>query len=189
MGTTGNEFRPIVLPKSMVDHILMRAHDHGGHNGFPRTYEAIKLLYCWVGMKRDTQQHCKRCQLCAKHNIAKVKLKRELVNPCISMDLTGEFQPHLDKDIGMLLQSFVCTHSYVIYSLLKIKKAEEVLHVPCLQHVQWKWENSIWQWNWVQEQVVWRSHQTTSCGVQGLKSSLQVPVQWKVRQFSQIYIP
>ena len=36
--TTGNEFRPIVLPKSLVDHILMTAHDHGGHNSFPRMY-------------------------------------------------------------------------------------------------------------------------------------------------------
>ena len=74
--TTGNQFRPIVLPRSMVDHILMIAHDHGGHNGFPRMYVAIRQLYYWVGMKRDIQQHCKRCQLCAKHNIAKVKFKK-----------------------------------------------------------------------------------------------------------------
>ena len=40
--TTGNEFRPIVLPRSLVDHILMTAHDHGGHNGFPRMYAAIR---------------------------------------------------------------------------------------------------------------------------------------------------
>ena len=39
--TTGNEFRPIVLPRSMVDHILMTADDHGGHNGFPRMYAAV----------------------------------------------------------------------------------------------------------------------------------------------------
>ena len=39
---TGNEFRLIVLPRSMVDHILMTAHDHGGHNVFPRTYTAIR---------------------------------------------------------------------------------------------------------------------------------------------------
>ena len=42
METTGNEFRPIVLSRSLVDHILMTAHDHGGHNGFPRTYAAIR---------------------------------------------------------------------------------------------------------------------------------------------------
>ena len=40
METTGNEFRPVVLPRLLVDHILMTAHDHGGHNGFPRTYAA-----------------------------------------------------------------------------------------------------------------------------------------------------
>ena len=42
METTGNEFRPIVLSRSLVDHILMTAHDHGGHNGFPRMYAAIR---------------------------------------------------------------------------------------------------------------------------------------------------
>ena len=42
---TGNEFKPIIIPKSLVDHILMTAHDHGGHNGFPRMYAAIRHLY------------------------------------------------------------------------------------------------------------------------------------------------
>ena len=49
---TGNEFKPIVIPKSLVDHILMTAHDHGGHNGFPGTYAANRCLYFWVGMKK-----------------------------------------------------------------------------------------------------------------------------------------
>ena len=39
---TGNEFKPVVIPRSLVAHILMTAHDHGGHNGFPRTYAAIR---------------------------------------------------------------------------------------------------------------------------------------------------
>ena len=91
--TTGNEFRPIVLPRSLVDHILMTAHDLGGHNGFPRMYTAIRQLYYWVGMKRDIHQHCKRCQLCAKHNIAKVKFEKIHFKGAISMDLIGEFHP------------------------------------------------------------------------------------------------
>ena len=96
---TGNEFKPIVIPKSLVDHILMTAHDHGGHNGFLRMYAAIRHLYFWVGMKRDIQQHCKRCQLCAKHNIAKVKFEKTHFKGArqpmqfISMDLIGEFHP------------------------------------------------------------------------------------------------
>ena len=95
METTGNEFKPVVLPRSLVDHILITVHNHGGHNGFPRTYAAIRQLYYWVGMKRDIQQHCKRCQLCAKHNIAKFekthfKGARQSMQ-FISMDLIGEF--------------------------------------------------------------------------------------------------
>ena len=45
---TGNEFKPIVLPKSMVDHVLMTAHNHSGHNRFPRKYAAIRHLYIYV---------------------------------------------------------------------------------------------------------------------------------------------
>ena len=42
VGTTGNEFKPIVMPRSLVGHILMTAHDCGGHSGFPRMYAAIR---------------------------------------------------------------------------------------------------------------------------------------------------
>ena len=45
MDQTGNEFRPIVLPKFMVEHGLVTVHDHSGHNGFPRMYAAIRCLY------------------------------------------------------------------------------------------------------------------------------------------------
>ena len=56
---TGNEFKCIVLPKSMVDHVLLTAHDYSGHNGFPRIYVAIRHLSYWVGMTKDVQRHCK----------------------------------------------------------------------------------------------------------------------------------
>ena len=52
-----------------------------------------------VGMKRDIQQHCKRCRLCVKHNIAKVKFEKTHFKGArqsiwfISMDLIGEFYP------------------------------------------------------------------------------------------------
>ena len=76
----------------------MTAHDHGRHNCFLRTYAAIRHLYFWVGMKKDIQ-HCRRCQLCAKHNIAKVKFEKTHFKGArqpmqfISMDLIGEFYP------------------------------------------------------------------------------------------------
>ena len=93
----GNEFKPIVLPKFMVDHVLLTAHDYSGHNGFPRMYAATRHLYYWVGIKKDVQSHCKRCLLCTKHNTAKVKFEithfKGAHQPMqfISMDLIGEF--------------------------------------------------------------------------------------------------
>ena len=39
---TGNEFKLVVIPRALIDHILMTAHNHGRHNGFPRTYTAIR---------------------------------------------------------------------------------------------------------------------------------------------------
>ena len=130
---TGNEFKPIVIPKSLVDHILMTAHDHEGHNGFLRMYAAIRHLYFWVGMKKDIQQHCRRCQLCAKHNLAKAKFKKTHFKGArqpmqfISMDLIGEFYPPSQQGHKYAL-TVICMHtSYVFCIPLKSKTAQEVV--------------------------------------------------------------
>ena len=99
MESTGNEFKPIVIPKCLMDHVLVTAHDYSGHNRFPRMYAAIRHLYFWVGMKRDISCHCKKCQICTKHNIEKVKFEKTHFKGArqpmqfISMDLIGEFHP------------------------------------------------------------------------------------------------
>ena len=95
----------------------MTAHDHGGHNDFPRMYATIRHLYFFVGIKRDIQQHCKRCHLCAKHNIGNVKFKKTHFKVArqpmqTAMDLIGEFHPPSQQ--GLLL-SFACT--LVMYSV------------------------------------------------------------------------
>ena len=66
---TGNEFKPIVIPKCMVDHVLLTAHDHNGHNGFLRTYASVRHLYFWVGMKKDIHKHCKKMSTLCKTTI------------------------------------------------------------------------------------------------------------------------
>ena len=131
--STGNEFKPIVIPKCLMDHVLLMAHDYSGHNGFPRMYAAIRHLYFWVGMKRDISHHCKRCQICTKHNIAKVKFKKTHFKGArqpmqfISMDLIGEFHPPSQQGHRYAL-TVICMHtSYVFCIPLKTKTAEEVL--------------------------------------------------------------
>ena len=129
----GNEFKPIVLTKSMVDHVLLTAHDYSGHNGFPRMYAAIRHLYFWVGIKKDVQRHCKKCHLCTEHNIAKVKLKKthfkgaHQLMQFISMDLIEEFHPPLRQGHRYAL-TVICMHtSYMFCIPLKKKIAQEVL--------------------------------------------------------------
>ena len=53
----GHEFRAIYLPSVLIFQVLRTAHDDLGHNGFPRTYAAIKRVFFWKGMKEDIRKH------------------------------------------------------------------------------------------------------------------------------------
>ena len=59
----GHEFRAIYLPSVLIFQVLQTAHDDLGHNGFPRTYAAIKRVFFWKGMKEDIRKHCKTCAM------------------------------------------------------------------------------------------------------------------------------
>ena len=144
---TGNEFKPIVIPKCMVDHVLLTAHDHNRHNGFPRTYASVRHLYFWVGMKKDIHRHCKKWQLCTKHNIAKVKFEKTHFKGArqpmqfISMDLIGEFHPPSRQGHRYAL-TVICMHtSYVFCIPLKTKTAQEVIQAY-MRHVYSKFGGS-----------------------------------------------
>ena len=49
----GHEFHAIYLPSVLTFQVLRTAHDDLGHNGFPRTYAALKRVFYWKGMKED----------------------------------------------------------------------------------------------------------------------------------------
>ena len=58
----GHEFCAIYLPSVLIFQVLRTAHDDLGHNGFPRTYAALKRVFFWKGMKEDIRKHCKTVQ-------------------------------------------------------------------------------------------------------------------------------
>ena len=98
----GQSFHAIYIPKtpeSLIQSILKAAHDESGHNGFPRTYSAIRRLYYWKGIKEDVLQHCRNCYTCQLHRTAAVKFEAKHFKPSlkpmdfIAMDLIGEFHP------------------------------------------------------------------------------------------------
>ena len=47
----GHKFEVRVLPESLVDVVLHLGHNQSGHNGYQRTYTAIKCLYYWKGVR------------------------------------------------------------------------------------------------------------------------------------------
>ena len=60
----GHKFCAIYLPSVLIFQALRMAHDNLGHNGFPRTYAALKRVFFWKGMKEDIRKHCKSCATC-----------------------------------------------------------------------------------------------------------------------------
>ena len=95
----GHEFHAIYLPSIPIFQVLRTAHDDLGHNGFPRTYAALKRVFFWKGMKEDIRKHCKTCSTCQLHKLENVKFERKIFKPSlqpmdfICMDLIGEFHP------------------------------------------------------------------------------------------------
>ena len=72
----GYKLCAIYLPAVLVLQVLHAAHDDLGHNGFPRTYAALKRVFYWKGMKENIRNHCKICATCTLHRSENIKFKR-----------------------------------------------------------------------------------------------------------------
>ena len=65
----GHKFRAAVVPEELVGTVLYLGHNQPGHNGYQRTYAAIKCMYYWKGMRKHVLVHCKNCVTCAKQKV------------------------------------------------------------------------------------------------------------------------
>ena len=138
----GHEFRAIYLPSVLIFQVLRTAHDDLGHNGFPRTYAAIKRVFFWKGMKEDIRKHCKTCATCQLHKLENVKFERKIFKPSlqpmdfICMDLIGEFHPPTSRGHRYALKAVCMLTGFTWCVPLKTKTAEEVAkaymdHIYC----------------------------------------------------------
>ena len=138
----GHKFRAIYLPSVLIFQVLRTAHDDLGHNGFPRTYAALKRVFFWKEMKEDIRTHCKTCATCQLHKLENVKFERKIFKPSlqpmdfICMDLIGEFHPPTSCGHRYALTA-VCMLTVFTWCVpLKTKTAEEVVkaymdHIYC----------------------------------------------------------
>ena len=128
----GHEFRAIYLPSILIFQLLRTAHDDLGHNGFPRTYAALKRVFFWKGMKEDIRKHCKTCATCQLHKLENVKFERKIFKPSlqpmdfICMDLIGEFHPLTSRGHRYALTAVCMLTGFTWCVPLKTKTAEEV---------------------------------------------------------------
>ena len=74
----GHKFEVRVILESLKDVVLHLGHNQSGHNGYQRTYAAIKHLYYWKGMRTHVLHYCKSCKTCAVQKVQKPNLKKKI---------------------------------------------------------------------------------------------------------------
>ena len=127
-------FHAIYLPEALVSPALVIAHDQSGHNGFNRTYAAMKRLYYWKGMKKHILYHCKNCPVCKKYNLERVKFESQHFHDnepapmkFISMDLIGEFHPPTSRGNRFALTVICMFTGFTFCIPLPSKQAADVV--------------------------------------------------------------
>ena len=70
----GHKFEARVIPESLVDVMLHLGHNQSAHNGYQRTYTAIKHLYYWKGMRAQILCYCKNCKVCTLQKVKKTTI-------------------------------------------------------------------------------------------------------------------
>ena len=122
----------VVVPEVLRDSLLMLAHDYSGHNGFRRTYNAMKRQYYWPGMRKDILRHCKRCHHCALQNQGTGEVGFDHFNvpslpmEFICMDLVGPISPQTSKGNRYILTVIDMLTGYTIGVPITDKRSETV---------------------------------------------------------------
>ena len=132
----------VIVPEVLQDLLMMLAHKYSGHNGFRRTYNAMKRLYYWPGMRKHILRHCKACHQCSLQNQStgetgfghfKVPL---LTMEFICMDLVGPISPQTSRGNKYMLTVIDMLTGYTMAAPIPDKRAETVCkayrdHIYC----------------------------------------------------------
>ena len=121
-----------MIPDSLVDVMLHLGHNQSGHNGYQRTYAAIKHLYYWKGMRMQILKYCKQCKVCALQKVHKTQFEKIFepgVKPMefVSMDLIGKFHSPPSKGNRYALSAVCMLTGYTFCIPIKNKSAEEII--------------------------------------------------------------
>ena len=89
----------LVLPQQLVAEVMTKLHDAftGGHQGVKKTLQKVHTRFYWVGQRRDVEEWCRGCEICAVRKSEPKKRKAPLqIEPAkyplekITMDILGQ---------------------------------------------------------------------------------------------------
>ena len=129
----GHKFEVAVVPEDLIHTVLHLGHNQSGHNGYQRTYAAIKHVYYWKGMRKHVLVHCKSCPTCAKQRVQKTQFEKQIFEPgvqpmeFICIDLIGEFYPPSSKGNRYALTAVCMLRGFTFCIPIKNKTAQEVV--------------------------------------------------------------
>ena len=122
----------VLVPEVLRSSLLMLAHNYSGHNGFRRTYNAMKRQYYWPGMRKDILRHCKTCHQCMLQNQGGGEVGFDhfstpsLPMEFICMDLVGPISPRTSKGNKYILTVIDMLTGYTIAVPIEDKRSETV---------------------------------------------------------------
>ena len=70
----------LVLPQQLVAEVMTKLHDAftGGHLGVKKTLQKVHTRFYWVGQRRDVEEWCRACEICAARKSEPKKRKAPL---------------------------------------------------------------------------------------------------------------
>ena len=78
----GHKFSAAVISEELTGTVLFLGQNQSGHNGYQRTYAAIKWSYYLKGMRKHILVYCKTCVTCVKQKVQKHNLKNNILTRC-----------------------------------------------------------------------------------------------------------
>ena len=129
----GHKFKAAVVPEDLIHTILNLGHNQSSHNGYQKTYAAIKGAYFWKGMRKHVLVHCKSCSTCDKQRVQKTQFEKQIFEPGVQpmefvcINLIGEFYPPSSKGNRYTLTAVCMLTGFTFCIPIKNKKAQEVV--------------------------------------------------------------
>ena len=128
----GRTFKCILVPQVLQDFMIILAHDYSGHNSSRRTYNCLKRMYYWPGIRKQIFRHCKKCKECVLQNQGQPEKgfghfdSPDLLMEFICMDLVGPIHLPSSRGNKYVLTVIDMLTGFTIAVPIKNKNAETI---------------------------------------------------------------